>query len=176
MKMKVLLAQFSSVAQSCLTLCDPNGLQHTRLPCRSPTPRACSCPSSPFIESVMPSNHLILSRPLLLLPSTLPSIRVFSKESVLHIRWPKYWSFSFSISSSNEYSRRISFRIDRFDLPAIQGTLKSLVQHHTHSVVSNALRPPILCEDGANNNALPELFVNPKADKQNPTVQNKQNW
>ena len=83
-----------------------------------------------FIESVMPSNHLILCRPLVLLPSILPSIRVLSNESVLHIRWPKYWSFSFSISPSNEYSGLISFRIDWFDLLAVQGTLKSLLQHH----------------------------------------------
>ena len=83
------------------------------------------------IESVMPSNHLILHRPLLLLPSISPSIRVFSNESVLCIRWPKYWSFSFSFSPSNEYSGLISFRIDWFDLLAIQGTLKSLLQHHS---------------------------------------------
>ena len=83
------------------------------------------------IESVMPSNHLILCRLLLLLPSIFPSIRVFSKESVLHIRWPKYWSFSFSISPSNEYSGLISFRMDWFDLLAVQGTLKSLLQHHS---------------------------------------------
>ena len=83
------------------------------------------------IESVMPSNHLILCRPLLLLPSVFPSIRVFSKESVLGIRWPKYWSFSFSISPSNEYSGLISFRMDWLDLLAVQGTLKSLLQHHS---------------------------------------------
>ena len=83
------------------------------------------------IESVMPSIHLILCRHLLLLPSILPSIRVFSNESVLHIRWEKYWSFSFSISPSNEYSGLISFRIDWLDLLAIQGTLKSLLQHHS---------------------------------------------
>ena len=82
------------------------------------------------IESVMPSNHLILCRPLLLPPSIFPSIRVFSNKSVLHIRWPKYWSFSFSISPSNEYSGLISFRMDWLDLFAIQGTLKSLLQHH----------------------------------------------
>ena len=82
------------------------------------------------IESVIPSNHLILCRPLLLLPSISPSIRVFSTESALHMRWPKYWSFSFSISPSNEYSGLISFRIDWFDL-AVQGTLKSLLQHHS---------------------------------------------
>ena len=81
------------------------------------------------IESVMPSNHLILCHPLLLLPSIFPSIRVFSNESVLHIRWPKYWSFN--ISPSNEYSRLISFRTDWFDLLAVQGTLKSLLQQHS---------------------------------------------
>ena len=83
------------------------------------------------IESVMPSSHLILGRPLLLLPPILPSIRVFSSESVLCIRWSKYWSFSFSISPSNEYSGLISFRIDWFDLRAVHGTLKSLFQHHS---------------------------------------------
>ena len=82
-------------------------------------------------ESVMPSNHLILCRPLLLLPSIFPSIRVLSSESILRIRWPKYWSFSFSISPSIEYSGLISFRIDQFDLLAVQGTLKSLLQYHS---------------------------------------------
>ena len=83
------------------------------------------------IDSVMPSNNLILCHPLLLLPSVFPSIMIFSSESVLHIRWPKYWSFSFSISLSNEYSGLISFRIDWFDLLAVQGTLKRLLQHHS---------------------------------------------
>ena len=83
------------------------------------------------IESVMPSNHLILCRHLLLLPSIFPSIRVFSNESVLCLRWPKYWSFSFSISPSNEYSGLISFRMDWLDLLVVQGTLKSLLQHHS---------------------------------------------
>ena len=83
------------------------------------------------IDLVMPSNHLILCCPLLLLPSIFPSVRVFSNESVLHIRWPKYWSFSFSISPSNVYSGLIFFRIDWFDLLAVQGTLKSLLQHHS---------------------------------------------
>ena len=83
------------------------------------------------IKSVMPSNHLIPCHPLLLLPSVFPSIRVFSNESVLHIRWPKYWSFRFSNSTSNEYSGLISFRIDWSDLLAVQGTLKSLLQHHS---------------------------------------------
>ena len=83
------------------------------------------------IESVMPSNHLILCCPFLLLPSTFPCIRIFSSESVLHIRWPKYWSFSFSISPSNEYSGLISFRIDWLDLPEVQGNLKSLLHHYS---------------------------------------------
>ena len=90
-----------------------------------------SLPKLMSTESVMPSNHLILCRPLLLPPSVFPSIRVFSDESVLHIRWPKYWSFSFSISPSNEYSGLISFRIDWLDLLAFQGALKSLLQHHS---------------------------------------------
>ena len=83
------------------------------------------------IESVMPSNYLILCRPLLLLPSIFPSIRFFANESILHIRWPKYWSFSFSISPSNEYSALISFRMNWLDLLAVQGTLKSLIQYHS---------------------------------------------
>ena len=83
------------------------------------------------IELVIPPNHLILCHPLLLLPSTFPSIRVFSSESVLCIRWPKYWSLSFTISPSNEYSGQISFRMDWLDLPAVPGTLKSLLQHHS---------------------------------------------
>ena len=87
------------------------------------------------IESVMPSNHLILCHPLLLLPSIFPSIRVFSNESALHIRWPKYWSFSFSMCPSNEYSGLISFRVDWFDLLAVQGTLKNLLQHSSKASV-----------------------------------------
>ena len=83
------------------------------------------------IESVMPSNHLILCCPLLFSPSIFPSIRVFSGESILHIRWPRYWSFSFSISTSNEYSGLISLKIDWFDLLAVQGTFKSLLQYHS---------------------------------------------
>ena len=86
------------------------------------------------IESVMPSSHLILCHPLLLLPSICPSIRVFSNESVLRIKWPKYWSFSFNISPSKEYSGLIFFRIDWLDLLAVQGTLKSLLQHHSSEV------------------------------------------
>jgi len=101
-------------------------LHHARLPCLSPTPRACS--DSTSIESVMPSNHLILCCPLLLLLSIFLSIRIFSSESALRIRWPEYWSF---IYPSNEYSGLISFRMDWFDLLAVQGTLKSLLQHHS---------------------------------------------
>ena len=122
------MVQFSSVAQSdSLRAC---GLQHTRLPCSSPIPGAYSnsCPLSWWCH---PTIYLILSHPLLLLPSIFPSIRLFSNESVLCIRWPKYWSFSFSISPSNEYSGLISFRIVWFDLLAVQGTLKSLLQHHS---------------------------------------------
>ena len=83
------------------------------------------------IESVMPSNHLILCRPLLFPPSVFPSIRVFSNQSALHIRWPKYWSFSFNISPSNEYSGLVSFRMDWLDFLVVQGTLKNLLQHHS---------------------------------------------
>ena len=89
------------------------------------------------IESVMPFNHLILCCPLLLLPCIFPSIRVFSEDSVLLIRWSKYWSFSFSISPSNEYSGLISFRMDRLDLLAVQGTLKSLLQHHSFKSINS---------------------------------------
>ena len=96
-----------------------------------------SLPKLMSIESVMPSSHLILCHPLHLLPSIFPSIRVFSNESALHIRWPKYWSFSFNISPSNEYPGLISFRMDWFDLLAVQGTLKSVLQHHS-------LKPSVL--------------------------------
>ena len=105
----------------------PHGLQHARLPCPS---NSWSLLKLMSIGSVMPSNYLIFCRPLPL-PSIFPNIRVFSNESVLHIRWPKYWSFDFNISPSNEYSGLISFRIDWMDLLAIQGTLKSLLQHHS---------------------------------------------
>ena len=97
---------------------------------------SCSLLKLMSIELVMPSNHLILCRPLLLLPSIFPSIRVFSDESVLHIRWPKYWNFSFSISPYNEYSGLISFRMDWLELLAIQGTLKSLLQCHSSKAPS----------------------------------------
>ena len=113
------IVQFSSVAQSCLTLCTPRtaACQASLSITNSRSP-----PKPMSIESVMPSNHLILCRPLLLTPSMFPNIRVFSNESVLHIRWPKYWSFSFSISPSSEYSGLISFRMDWLDLLAVQGT------------------------------------------------------
>ena len=114
----------------------PHGLQHARLVCPSPTPRVYSLMS---IESVMPSNHLILCHPLLLPPSICPSLRVFSNESVLCIRWPKYCSFRFSISSSIEYSGLISFRMHRLDLHAVQGTLRGLLQHHIKGINSSAL-------------------------------------
>ena len=106
----------------------PHKLQDARLPCPSPTPRACSdsCPLSQWCHPTISS-----CRPLLLLPSIFPSIRVFSNESVLHIRWPKYWSFSFSSSASNECLGLISFRIDWLDLLAIQGTLSSLLLHNS---------------------------------------------
>ena len=107
----------------------PQELQHTRLPCPLPTPGAYS--KTHIIKSVMPSNHLILCHPLLLLLSIFPSIRVFSNESALSIRWPKFWSFSFNISPSNEHPGLISFRMDWLDLLAVQGTLKSLLQHHS---------------------------------------------
>ena len=125
--------QFSSVQFSHSVVSDslrPHGLQHTRLLCLSIT-NTQSLLKLVFIKSVMPSNHPILSCPLLLLPSIFPSIRVFSNESVLHIRWPKYWSFSFSISPTNEYSGLISFRITWLDFLRVQGTLKSFLQHHS---------------------------------------------
>ena len=107
----------------------PYELQHTRLPSPSPTPGVYS--NSCRIELVMPSSHLILCRPLLLLPPIPPSIRVFSNESMLHMRWPKYWSFSFSIILSKEHLGLITFRMDWLDHLAVQGTLKSLLQHHS---------------------------------------------
>ena len=108
----------------------PHGLQHARLPCPSPTDSH-SLLKLIAIQSVMPSNHLILCHPLLLLPSIFPSIRVFSNELALCMRWPKYWNFNFNISLSNELSGLISFRMDWLDLLAVQGTLKSLLQHHS---------------------------------------------
>ena len=122
-----IISQFSpSVVSNSLWF---HGLQHARPPC--PITNSQSLLKLMSIELVMSSNHLILCHPLLPLPSIFPSIRVFSNESVLCIRWSKYWSFSFSISPSNEYSGLISFRMDRLDLLAVQGTLNSLLQHHS---------------------------------------------
>ena len=120
--------QFSSVAQTCPTFCDPmNRSSQASLSITN----CWSLPKPMSTESVMPSKHLILYCPLLLLLSVSPSIRVFSNESALHIRWPKYWSFSFNISPSNEHPGLISFRMDWLDRLAVQGTLKSLLQHHS---------------------------------------------
>ena len=120
--------QFSSVSQLCSTLCDP--MVHSTQAFLSIT-NSQSPPKPTSIESVMPSNHLILCRSLLLLLSIFPRIRVFSHESALQIRWPKYWSFNFNISPSNEHAGLISFRMDWLDLLAVQGTLKNLLQHHS---------------------------------------------
>ena len=120
--------QFSSVAQSCPTLCDPMKRSSLGLPVHHQLPEFTKLMS---IESVMPSSHLILCRPLLLLAPIPPSIRVFSNESTLRMRWPKYWSFSFSIIPSKEIPELISFRMDWLDLLAVQGTLNSLLQHHS---------------------------------------------
>ena len=119
---------FSSVAQSCPILCDPMNHSRPGLPVYHQLPES-TRPMS--IELMMPSNRLILCRPLLLLPSIFPRITVFPNESALHIRWPKYWSFSFNISPSNEHSGLISIRMDWLGLLAIQRTLKSLLQHHS---------------------------------------------
>ena len=127
-KRVTLAVQFSSVTQSCLTLCSPRTTAHQASLFIT---NSWSLLKLMSIVSVMPSNCHILCHPLLLLPSIFPSIRAFSNESVLHIRWPKYWSFSFSISPSNEYSGLISFVMGWLDLLAVQGTLKSLLQHHS---------------------------------------------
>ena len=127
MKLLLLLLSRSVVSDSFR----PRGLQHTRLHCPSLSTELLKLMS---IESMMPSNYLILCCPLLLLPSILPSIEVFPSESALPIRWPKYWRFGFSISPSNEYSGLISFRNDCFDLLAVQATLKNLLQHHSSKV------------------------------------------
>ena len=119
---------FSSVTQSCPTLCDPWTAARQASLSTTNSRDLLKLMSS---ESVIPYNHLILCCPLLFLPSIFPSIRVFSDESLLHIRLPKYWSFSFSISPFNEYSGLISFRMDWLNLRAVQGTLKSLLQHHS---------------------------------------------
>ena len=121
-------AQFSSVTQSCPTLCDPWTAARQASVSIS---NSWSSPKLMSIESVMPSSHLILSHRLLLLPPIPPSIRVFSNELVLHIRQPKYWNFSFNLSPSNEHPGLVFFRMDWLDLLAIQGTLKSLLQHHS---------------------------------------------
>ena len=122
---------FSLVTQWCPTLCHPMNHSTPGLPVQHQLPE----PTQTHVhESAMPSNHLILCHPLLLLPSIFPSIRVFSSESALRIRWPKYWSFSFNISPSNEHLGLISFRMDWLDLFAVQGTLKSLLQHHSSKV------------------------------------------
>ena len=120
--------QFSSVAQSCPTLWNP--MDCTARQASPSITDSQSLLKFMSIESMMPSNHLILCRPLLLLPSIFPSIRLFSNESALRIRWPEHWSFSFNISPSNEHPGLISFRMDWLDLFAVQGTLKSLLQHH----------------------------------------------
>ena len=120
--------QFSLVTQSCLTLCDPWTAAHQASLSITNSQSLLKLMS---IKSVMPSNHFILYCPLLLLPSLFPSIRVFSKESVIRIRWSKYQSFSFSISPSNEYSGLISFTMNWLNLLAVQGTLKSLLQHYS---------------------------------------------
>ena len=124
--------QFSSFTQLCPTLCNP---MNRSMPGPPSITNSQSPPKPMFIESVMPSNHLILCHPLLLPPSIFPSIRVFSNESVLHMRWPKDWVFSFGISPSNEYSGLISFRKGWLGLLAVQGTLKSLLQHHSSKVL-----------------------------------------
>ena len=121
------ISQFSSVAQSCPTLCNPMNCSTPGLPVHHQLPEFTQ---THVHELVMPSNHLNLCHPLLLLPSVFLSIRVFSNESALHIRWPKFWTFSFSISTSNEYSGLISFRKDWLDLLAVQGALMNLLQHH----------------------------------------------
>ena len=120
--------QFSSVTQSCPTLCDLMNCSTPGLPVHHQLPEFTQLMS---IESVMPSSHLILCCPLLLLPPIPPSIRVFSNESTLLMRWPKYWSFRFNISPSNEHPGPVSFRTDWLDLLAVQGTLKSLLQYHS---------------------------------------------
>ena len=121
------ISQFNSVAQSCLTLCDPMNRSTPGLPVHHQLPSSLRLTS---IESVMPSSHLILCSPLLLLPSVPPIIRVISNESPLRMRWPKYWSFSLSIIPSKEIPGLISFRMAWWDILAVQRTLKSLLQHH----------------------------------------------
>ena len=126
-----LIVQFSSVAQLCSTLRDPMNRSTIHGQASLSITNSRSSPKFMCIESVMPSSHLILCRPLLLLPPIPPSIRIFSNESPLCMRWPKYWSFSLSISPSNEHPGLVSFRMDWLDLLAVHGTLKSLLQHHS---------------------------------------------
>ena len=126
---ELLCVQFTSVTQSSLTLCDPMDCSMPGLGVHNQLPEPTQ--THALFESVMPSNHLILCHTLLLLPSIFPSIRVFSNKSALHITWPKYWSFSFNISPSNEYSGLISFRMDWLDLLEVQGTLKSFLQDYS---------------------------------------------
>ena len=128
--------QFSSVTQSCLTLCHTMKFSTPGLAVHT---NSWSLLKLMSINVVMPSSHLILCHPLLLLPPIPPSIRVFSNKSTLSMRWPKYWSFSFSISPSNEHPGLISFRMDWLDLLAVQGTLKSLLQHHISKVQFSVL-------------------------------------
>ena len=135
----MIISQFSSVAQSCPTLCNPMNRSPPGLPVHHQLPEF-----TQTHKSVMPSNHLILCRSLLLLPSIFPSIRVFSNESVFCIRWPEYWSFSCNISPLNEYSGLISFRMDWLDLFAVQGTLKSLLQRHSSKALISFLHSPTL--------------------------------
>ena len=128
LKIQHAISQYRSVAQSCPTLCDPMDCSMPGLPVHHQLPEFTQAHA---IESMMPSNHLIFCRALLLPPSVFLSFRVFSIESILCIRWPKYWSFSFNISPFNEYSGLISVRMDGLDFLAVQGTLKSLLQHNS---------------------------------------------
>jgi len=146
-KVKVIITQFSSVQSlSCVRLFVTPWT--TAQEASLSIPNSWNLPKLMSVESVMPSNHLILSHPLLLLPSIFPSIKVFSNESALRMRWPKYWSFSFNISPSNEHPGLISFRMDWLDLLAVQGTLKSLLQHpqfkSSNSSVLSFLHSPTL--------------------------------
>ena len=131
--------QFSSAAQSCPTLCDPMNCSTPGLPGHHHLPEFAQTHVHRVGDAIQPSHPLSSPSPPAPIP---PSIRVFSNESVLHIRWPKYWSFSFSISPPNEYSGSISFRIDWFDLLAVQGTLKSLLQHHNYESINSSVIIP----------------------------------
>ena len=133
--------QFSSVPQLCPALCNPMDYSTPGLPVHHQLLKLAQTPVHWVDDAI--ANHLILCHPLLLLPSVFPSIRVFSNESVLRIRWPKYWSFSFSISPPNEYSGMISFRMDWLDLLGVQGTLKSLLQHRSSHSLAYEITQPI---------------------------------